>query len=1130
MKIKIITQFSICILLLSALLISITPSAFAQDYVFGSNIRINDDSSNGAQRTPNVAVSDNGNVYVIWTDERNGNKDIMISKSTDDGRLFGDLTENNDIRVDNDPTTTSQTNPVLDTYNNDLYATWFDDRSNYYHIYFAKSTNNGDSFGNNVKVDSQALDVVCQYPDIAVSSSGLIGIVWQQSTGIYYSESTDGGNSFITSIQLNDTGKYPKIAFGSSGDKYITWEANSNIYFTSAASDSTSFTKSIQIDGGTNQQTRPSIATYGISTVYIVWRDERDGSSGDIYFDKSTDKGVNWGTDKRVESTNKGAIVQDRPDIAVDAGGNIHIVWEDLRSSNRQIYYANSTDGGSTFGTNIRVDDSQSNIEGREPSIDAGKTNKVYVTWKDNRNLNNDIYFSRWGLASQMGYPPKLTEPSLSKSIGGIGDSFKYEVIYTDLDNDEVDPSYPKLHIYTDHSKTSEISGSPFLMKVIISDDSKPASLGKKYSKSVVLNQEHEYAYWIEARAIEGDQTLAETDLIFGPKIDNTPPIYSKPTPSSNKWINSKSVDCTIQITDPGGSGVDKSKIMYKYITNGSSEYSRFYTNPMKSQINDGFSCKATITFTEGAENFIVWNATDTVASGEDGYVHSEAYEVKVDTTPVTFTDPVPLDINWQNSESVTCSITINDFSGSFVNGSSIRYYYLPTGTANYVGPFSASVAKVDETIVATTPTPVPFYNGPGNSIKWEASDVAGNSKISDAFEVNIDTSRPDNVPPSAPDWIKPDNSNDKTPTIEWAEAYDSDNDDLTYFIQIGTYSEGDDVLSWTSTGSKNFYIIKNDMLIGTYYVQVQAFDDLDYSPIISQTMNITASGTNNLPSPPTSILPKVTTSYQPYITWSGANDPDSDPLLYFIQIGTSPEAGDVIPWTAVGKNEYYTPTKKLSDGLYYVQVLASDGSGTSIPYYDLIKIATFQPELDVPSEATAYQGDASITVKIDLKNNGTMSDNITINITGSLLSKSSVTLTLKPASPLLLKKNESESIKLTISLPSQITLNDYPLEIQAISEDGESKSFSYTLMLHVKKKDASNGDGPNNGDTEEEDENPLSALLPMIILLIVIVVIIVVLAAAVSSSKKKKESEKDKEAFFREQDEYDKLYGKQNR
>ena len=126
--------------------------------------------------------------------------------------------------------------------------------------------------------------------------------------------------------------------------------------------------------------------------------------------------------------------------------------------------------------------------------------------------------------------------------------------------------------------------------------------------------------------------------------------------------------------------------------------------------------------------------------------------------------------------------------------------------------------------------------------------------------------------------------------------------------------------------------------------------------------------------------------------------------------------------------------------------------------------------------------------------------------------------------------KNESETIKLTITLPSQITLNDYPLEIQAISEDGESKSFSYTLMLHVKKKDIKNGDGPDNGDTKEDDGNPLAAMLPMIIILIIIIVVIIVIAAVASSSKKKKKSDKDKEAFFREQDEYDQLYGKQNK
>jgi hypothetical protein len=1132
----------ICILFFSSFVIILSTPVLGQDFEFGTNIRINDDSGTKAQRTPDIAVSDNGNIYIVWSDDRNNNKDIFISKSTDDGKLFGDQTENNDIRVDNDQTGASQQNPAIASYNNDIYVVWSDDRSGFYHIYFAKSTDDGATFSGHLKIDTLQNQDVCDFPDIAVNpSDGKISVVWQFDNKIYYAESENGGTSFSASSRVDPTSqsyiqqKYPKVAVGSSGDKYVVWEDNRSgpgdfdVYFATATSASTTFGGYKRVDEGTTNTdgSRVAIAASGSSNVYVVWRDERDGTTGDIYFDKSSDKGSTWGTDKRLESSSKGSHVQDRPTIELDSSNNIHVAWEDKRNNDYQIYYVNSTDGGSTFGTNLRVDDAQTEINGREPSIATGGKNKVYITWKDNRNLNTDIYFSRWGIAGQTGYPPSLSDIKLSPTIGGIGDDFTWEVTYTDLDNDEVDPLYPKLHIYTDKTKSTEISGSPFKMDVVFADQSKLPSMGKRYLRKVTLKEDHDYRYLIDIKAVTGDTSIITSNLKTGPDIDSTPPTYSKPKPSSTKWHNTESITCEITITDPGGSGVARTKTQYQYMTNSSDEYSRFFTNPKSSQIADGYEFNTTITFKEGAENFIRWNTTDLVGSGELGYVWSDTYEIKIDTLDVTFTDPVPLDINWQNSESVICGITINDFGGSGVNGSTIKYYYLPAGTVNYIGPFSASVDMIAETIKATTPTGVQFNNGPGNYIKWEAKDLAGNKLISDAFEVNIDTSRPDNTPPRAPAWIKPADSNDKTPTIEWDKGSDADGDELTYFLQIGTFQYGDDVLALTSTGTNNFYIIKSDLLIGTYYIQVQAFDDWDYSPIVQRTMNITATSTNKLPSPPTGISPEISTSNQPLISWEGATDEDGDTIMYYIQIGTASNSGDVLPWAGVGRNSYYTPLSKLADGIYYVQIMSYDGTGTSAPYEELLKIATFEPELEVPTEATAITIDGQIKVKIELLNNGTMSDNITINITGNLVGKSSVTFELSPKTPIMLNANQSKTITVTIKYPPQITAIDYHVDFQAISEDGESKSFSRSLIIHMKSKPPKqNGDNGGTGGDDGDDGFDLGSILPLIILLIVVVVIIVVIAGVVSYSRKKKKDEKAKQQFFQEQNDYEKLYG----
>ncbi len=1144
MKKLIVSLFSIYILILSAILIFPAAVTAADEYVFGTNIRINDDTGVKSQKTPDIAVTANGYVYVVWGDERNDNSDIFISKSTDDGRLFGDQLEDNDKRVDNGGTA-SQREPAIAVFMNDIYVVWMDDRPpvNVYHIYIAKSTDYAVTFTGNIRVDSLQSQTICEYPDVAVSpADGKISVVWQADDRIYYSESSDGGSTFSSDVIVDNTGpsgsvqKYPKIAVGNNGDKYVVWQDNRSggadydIYFAYAGSGSTTFGGITRLDSGTagSKAQRPAITASGNSDVYVVWKDERDATSGDIYFIKSTDKGSTWGTDIKVESTNKGAFVQDRPAIAVDSSGNIHVAWEDKRNPDYQIYYANSTDGGNTFNTNFRVDDGTQNINCHEPAIAVKGTNKVFIGWKDARNTDTDVYFSKWGIKGQMGYPPILKDIKLTPAIGGLNapyNEFKWEVTYIDLDNEGPEVGYPKLHIYTDHSKTTEIIGSPITMGENYGQTN-PYSSGRLFSITKKLTEVHDYAYLIEVKAMAGDTTLVKSDLKFGPQIDNTPPVYSDSLPLAGKWLNTKSVECSISITDVGGSGVDNTRTQYKYKTNGSDEFSRFYTNAKLNPIPGGYRCSTTITFEEGADNYIIWNTTDLVKSGDVGYALSNAYEVKVDTTSVSFTDPVPLSENWQNKEAVTCSITIKDLGGSGVNGSSIKYYYLPSGTANYIGPNSAAVNKIDTNIIATTPTSVPFNNGVGNYIKWEAMDVAGNNMISEAFEINIDTSRPDNTPPKAPANLRPANTNDKTPTIEWDKSYDADSDDLTYFIRMGTYKDGSDLFDWISTGSNNYYIIKTDLLVGTYYIQVRAFDDWDYSPIVKRTMNITATSTNTLPSSPTSILPDVSTYDQPQIQWSGAQDKDNDTLLYYVQIGRLPGSDDVLKWTATGKNTYFTPQVVLSDGIYYVQIMSYDGIGTSAPYSEILKIASFQPELEIPIEHSAVQGELSVTVKLKLINNGTMSDNITVNVTGELTTKTGVEVKLKPDSPILLDVNQTKTLTLTITLPPQITIGDYVLEFQATSEDGETTSFQHSLVIHVIRKKPDNNGGANGDDNGTESPFDLGNLLPLIILLIIVIVIIVVIAGIVSYSKKKKHTQKAKDEFYKQQDEYEKLYG----
>jgi methionine-rich copper-binding protein CopC len=371
---------------------------------------------------------------------------------------------------------------------------------------------------------------------------------------------------------------------------------------------------------------------------------------------------------------------------------------------------------------------------------------------------------------------------------------------------------------------------------------------------------------------------------------------------------------------------------------------------------------------------------------------------------------------------------------------------------------------------------------------------------------------------------MKPSDTKDSTPYIEWGPGYDADDDQLEYYIQIGTSSGAADILSWTSAGLSTHYQLNKNMIVGTYYVQIKVFDGLDNSSVFQHLLNITATG-GDPPKAPSAIYPDVTSDHTPRINWSAPPDSIGQQIFYLIQIGTSPGVGDVLSWYPMGPQLEYQIQYDLPDGIYYVQVMSMTDNGTSPSHEETIKIATFNPELKVKNKITAKQGE-NVIATINLKNNCSVDDSITINITSELFSTAAVSYSLNPKSPVLLLPYEAKNITLLIQLPSSIKTGDYQIDFTAISEDGVSKSFTRTLVLNIGRAD---GKKPTNGDGDSGDETEEFKLagLPIIvwILLIIVIIVLIGLVMAALAIKKKRES-KEKAEFFQEREAYEKLYG----
>jgi hypothetical protein len=122
--------------------------------------------------------------------------------------------------------------------------------------------------------------------------------------------------------------------------------------------------------------------------VHVVWDDYRDGNE-EIYYKRSTDGGVSWPIiDTRL--TNNSAV-STSPSVSV-SGSAVHVVWQDNRDPIAEIYYKRSTDGGVSWGTDTRL--TNNSAVSTFPSVSVSGS-AVHVVWQDNRDGNFEIYYKR---------------------------------------------------------------------------------------------------------------------------------------------------------------------------------------------------------------------------------------------------------------------------------------------------------------------------------------------------------------------------------------------------------------------------------------------------------------------------------------------------------------------------------------------------------------------------------------------------------------------------------------------------------------------------------------------------------------------------------------------------------------
>ena len=285
---------------------------------------------------------------------------------------------------------------------------------------------------------------------------------------VYYRRSLDEGQTWGAEINLGSGTTYledPLICDGP--NVYVAYFRDfrtvtdfigprpvGNIYMRVSRDNGQTWAPEVQI--ASSQAAFRLAVTASGSKVHVAWMDYRSLNTWDIYYRRSMDAGVTWQPEvKLVAGTN--AMGAERPAMSC-IGDALHLVWMDARDNKppyflegtytlpnaTEIYYKRSTDGGVTWGADVRLTNHPSDYAGR-PALTATAPGTLLVsydysingslaleefllrstdngaTWQPTQRLSNDNGDSTHSdLEADSGRAHIVWGDSTSASTGGI--------------------------------------------------------------------------------------------------------------------------------------------------------------------------------------------------------------------------------------------------------------------------------------------------------------------------------------------------------------------------------------------------------------------------------------------------------------------------------------------------------------------------------------------------------------------------------------------------------------------------------------------------------------------------------------------------------------------------------------
>ena len=241
-------------------------------------------------------------------------------------------------------------------------------------IFFGRSADGGRSFDTPVNLsDTMAGDGKGRLSaeswdngslDLVLGSGGGIHVAWTEYEGaLWYSRSTDGGQTFAEPTHVAGTGRVPARgpSLAVEGDEvvHLAWTVGedpaANVRLVRSTDGGITFGSPTVVGESDGHADAPKLAVDGKGTIHLVYAHAEGGPGDrhDVRYTRRLSGDDAFEAPRVISGTNENGVdAVGFPSLSVDGDGNLYVVWERFptrRDRPLGLGFAHSDDGGRSF-------------------------------------------------------------------------------------------------------------------------------------------------------------------------------------------------------------------------------------------------------------------------------------------------------------------------------------------------------------------------------------------------------------------------------------------------------------------------------------------------------------------------------------------------------------------------------------------------------------------------------------------------------------------------------------------------------------------------------------------------------------------------------------------------------------